>query len=203
MVMNDAKTLIFGGHFYPYSITMWLCVSGYNLYVFLQNGYNCIYLMYGIVYASSLWSFTEYVFHRLVLHHVFYKHHKKHHVSPNKLAVINAPLSIVILIYCLYYYVLIKYINSSLMTSCCIFFPLNYVSFEIVHMLSHCYSGTNAIMINAKQYHILHHANDDVNYSFVTPFWDWVFGTLSPKYKMGCIELLLGFVPFYSFYIHK
>ena len=39
--------------------------------------------------------------------------------------------------------------------------------------------------------------------AYHTPFWDYLFGTLSPKYEVSFTELLFGFIPFYSFFIHK
>ena len=84
-----------------------------------------------------------------------------------------------------------------------IFLPLYYLSFEITHLLSHSYKRQNNIMLNAKYYHKLHHMEENTNYSFVMPFWDYLFGTLSPNYKISFRELLFGFIPFYSFYIHK
>ena len=83
------------------------------------------------------------------------------------------------------------------------FIGLNYMSFEITHLLSHSYKGTNNIVVNAKHYHKLHHIDENVNYSFITPFWDYMFGTLSSKYTVSFTELLFGFIPFYSFFIHK
>lgn len=41
--------LLFGGHFYPYHITLWLCVSGYNFYMSILNGYAVVdYVCYGM-----------------------------------------------------------------------------------------------------------------------------------------------------------
>ena len=81
--------------------------------------------------------------------------------------------------------------------------PLYYISFEITHSLSHSYTGSNNIILNAKYFHKLHHIDENTNYGFLTPFWDYMFGTLSSKYTVGFTELFFGFIPFYSFFIHK
>ena len=195
--------LLFGGHFYPYHITLWLCVSGYNLYRFIQNEYSYVDLFYGFLLASSIWSLLEYLFHRFLLHNILYTHHKKHHAYPNKLSIINTPMSAVVFILVLSYYILRLLAKPSIFVSIFIFASLNYLSFETTHLLSHSYNGSNNIILNAKHYHKLHHINENVNYSFVTPFWDYLFGTLSSKYDVGFTELLFGFIPFYSFFIHK
>ncbi len=93
--------------------------------------------------------------------------------------------------------------NRQIMASAEIFIPILFLEFEVVHLLSHTYNGSNNIILNAKYYHKLHHINDNTNYSFITPFWDYMFGTISPQYTVSFTELLLGFIPFYSFFIHK
>jgi sterol desaturase/sphingolipid hydroxylase (fatty acid hydroxylase superfamily) len=82
--------------------------------------------------------------------------------------------------------------------------PLNlaFLAFEYIHLLSHSYIGNNAIILNAKNYHKQHHYSANTNYSFVTPFWDYWFNTLNSDYSASTAELLLGFLPFYSFMVH-
>ena len=101
------------------------------------------------------------------------------------------------------YMVIHLYTYQKTETISLIFGPLYYISFEITHSFSHSYNGSNNIILNAKHFHKLHHIDENTNYSFLTPFWDYMFGTLSPKYKVCFTELLLGFIPFYSFFIHK
>ena len=200
---SKLNKLLFGGHFYPYNSTLWGSVSIYNLYYFIKNNNSYISLFYGFLLSAVLWSFTEYMFHRYLLHKFLYIHHKKHHVYPNKLSIINTPMTMVTLNWIVYFFILKVFINEEIIKSYYIFFPLNYLSFEITHLLSHKYRGKNKIILNAKYYHKLHHIDENVNYSFITPFWDYFLGTLSPKYNVNIIELLFGFIPFYSFLIHK
>lgn len=200
---STMNKLLFGGHFFPYHITLWLSVSVYNLYTFFQYKYSIANFLYGFVFASTISSFTEYMFHRFLLHRILYAHHKKHHVYPNKMSIINTPMSMVILTWVFYYFVLNLFINEQIIKSYYIFMTLHYLSFEITHLLSHSYKGANTIILNAKYYHKLHHIDETVNFSFITPFWDYVFGTLSPKYKVSFEELVFGFIPYYSFCLRK
>ena len=195
--------ILFGGHFYPYHIGLWITVSAYNLYSFIVNHYSPYYFATGFIFASTIWSFTEYAFHRFILHKFFGKHHNKHHDYPNKLSIIHTPMSLVVLNWFVYYFLLQQIQHPEQMTSYCIFFPLNYLAFEYIHLLSHSYVGKNKVILNAKQYHKLHHLTPNTNYSFVTPFWDYFFRTLSPNYKIQKEEILFGFIPFYSFLFHK
>ena len=158
-------------------------------------------MLYGFLFASSSWSFTEYIFHRFLLHIILYRHHKKHHIYPNKLSIINTPMTMVIINCIFYFYIFKLFVNPPIIMSYYIFIGFNYLSFEIIHMLSHRYKGDSNIILNAKYYHKLHHIDENVNYSFVTLFWDYMFGTLSSKYTVSFTELLFGFIPFYSFFI--
>lgn len=200
---SKLNKLVFGGHFYPYHLTFWLCVSSYNLYYFIQNGYSYVDLFYGFLLGSSTWGIGEYTFHRFLLHNILYIHHKKHHIYPTKLSIIHTPMLFTIFYYVILASILKNIVNIEIFNSINIFAPLNYLSFEFTHLFSHTYTGSNYIILNAKQYHKLHHIDNRVNYNFVTPFWDWLFGTLSPKYIPSFTELLFGFIPFYSFCIHK
>ena len=196
-IMNK---LLFGGHFYPYHLTFWILYTIYAIYTYIFM-YNTMEILFGFCFISSLWSFTEYMFHRYLLHNIFYKQHKKHHIFPNKLSIINTPMSIVLLNTLLY--ICLFYNFKYCLHMFQMFIGLNYLSFEIIHLLSHSYKGSNKIILNAKHYHKLHHIDENVNYSFITPFWDYIFGTLSSNYTVSFTELLFGFIPFYSFFIHK
>ena len=197
---SHLNKLLFGGHFYPYHIIFWLCVSGYNLYSFIHNEYSYLELLYGFLFASFIWGLGEYSIHRYLLHIFFKSHHNKHHEYPNKLSIIHTPIILVIL-KVLFHLTYLRYILN--VNALMVYIPLYYLSFESTHLVSHKYKGSNNIILNAKYYHKLHHVTPNENYSFVTPFWDYMFGTLSPKYNVSFTELLFGFIPFYSFVIHK
>jgi uncharacterized membrane protein YGL010W len=192
--------LIYGGHFYPYHVSFWIMYTVYNNYMYI-NLYNKTELFLGFFVISTLWCFTEYMFHRFLLHNILYLHHKKHHTYPNKLSIINTPMSVVLL--CTFLYICFFYKFEYYLHMFNMFIGINYLLFEITHLLSHSYKGENKIIRNAKYYHKLHHTDVKVNFSFVTPFWDYIFGTLSSQYNIGFTELLFGFIPFYSFFIHE
>ena len=199
---SNLNKLLFGGHFYPYHITFWLSISCYNLYLFILNEYSYVDLFCAFILSSFIYSLIDYFFH-MSLHKLFYTHHKKHHIYPNKLSIIHNSMLVVILSMSILSGILsymLSIINYRFVMFIC---PLYYLLFEITHLLSHSYKGSNNIIQNAKYYHKLHHIDENMNYSFITPFWDYMFGTLSSKYKVSFIELLFGFIPFYSFFIHK
>lgn len=203
---TSINKFLFGGHFYPYHVTLWFAVSFYNLYFYiyniLYNNYKCIDLFIGFIFSGFIASITEYLFHRFLLHHFFYKHHSKHHDLPNKISIIHTPMGLVVFNWIVYYYIFSNILNKELVDAYYIFFPLYYLSFEFAHLLSHTYTGSNKFIRNIRYYHKLHHNNKNINYSFITPFWDCLFGTLSPDYNITFIELLFGYIPFYSFMCH-
>ena len=200
---SNFNKLIFGGHFYPYNISLWISVSIYNLYYFIQHGYNLYELgLYGLI-VLIICGLNEYIFHRYILHKIFYKHHNKHHIYPNKLSIINTPMSLITILIFITYILIDILTNKKIVTISLCVGPIYYVLFEFTHLFSHTYRGSNKIILNVKQYHKLHHIYENNNYGFTTIFWDWLFGTLSPKYIPSFTELLFGFIPFYSFCIHK
>ena len=197
---SNMNKLLFGGHFFPYHFTLWSSISLYNIYSYFQSGSSSLDMVYGFFYSSFIWGYCEYSIHRYLLHRYFYKHHKKHHTYPNKLSIMHIPMILVVSKGICHFYYLNYIVNLNLLL---IFLPLYYLSFEITHLLSHSYRGQNKIMLNAKYFHKLHHIDDSTNFCFLMPFWDYIFGTLSPKYKVSFTELLFGFIPFYSFFVHK
>lgn len=199
---SNLSKFLFGSHFYPYHVGLWTFVSGYYINVFLKNHYSFASLLIGFLFSSTVWTFTEYAFHRYLLHEFFYHHHKKHHDFPNKKSIIHTPMFLVIANWFLYMSLFQRVLSYPVQISYYIFFPLNFLAFEYIHLLSHSYTGNNPIILNAKKYHRQHHYTANTNYSFVTPFWDYWFKTLNSEYSVSNAELALGFLPFYSFMIH-
>jgi len=199
---SNLSKFVFGSHFYPYHVGLWIFVSGYYTNVFFIKQFSFVDLFMGFLFSSTVWTFTEYMFHRFLLHEFFYHHHKKHHDFPNKKSIIHTPMFLVIANWFLYMSVFQHILSYPVQISYYIFFPLNFLAFEYIHLLSHSYTGNNAIILNAKNYHKQHHYTANTNYSFVTSFWDYWFNTLNSDYSVSTPELLLGFLPFYSFMVH-
>jgi len=198
---SKLNKLLFGSHFYPYHITLWLSVSSYNLYYFVQNEASTSRdFVFGFFFSSFITGIAEYSIHRIFLHKYLYKHHKKHHTYPNRLSIIHTPMLLVVCNFIFHFFYLHFFVNVNVLL---IFIPLYYLSFEMTHLISHSYKGQYNVMLNAKYYHKLHHIDETTNYGFITPYWDYFFGTLSSKYKISFTELLFGFIPFYSFIVHK
>jgi sterol desaturase/sphingolipid hydroxylase (fatty acid hydroxylase superfamily) len=191
--------LLFGGHFYPYNFTLFAAGSSYHAYEFVRLDFNRTDLCGGFLIAGTMFTLVEYVFHRVVLHTMAYKHHEKHHVFPHKLSLLHIPMSMVVLAHGVSYYLAAQCTSLPILTSIEIFEPLFYLAFEVTHEVSHTKSGYNAIVDNAKTYHKLHHVHASTNYGFTTSFWDYVFGTLSPGVHVSFRELAFGFIPFWSF----
>lgn len=202
-VSSNMIKLIFGGHFYPYHVGLWTSVSMYYSYIHMYNNYSMLNLLYGFLFASTIWTFTEYMFHRYLLHNFFYIHHKKHHDFPNRQSIINTPMVLVVLNWFVYLTIFKYILSTPLQVSYYIFFPLNYLAFEYTHLLTHRYTGNNNIILNAKNFHRQHHFTPNTNYSFVTPFWDFLLGTINSEYSISYSELIFGFLPFYSFMLHS
>ena len=193
---------IFGGHFFPYNLSLWLSVSLRNLYLCVKFGITFKNTLYGFLLASIIWSLSEYLFHGIFLHKLFYKFHEKHHIYPTKISTITNPMILVIITWIFYYNLLKIFVNTQILYVYGIFFPLYYLLIEFAHLYSHKYNGNNYIIQNIKEYHKLHHSNkQNENFCFTSPFWDYLFGSMNESYTITFIELLFGFIPLYSFTI--
>ena len=198
------KHILFGSHFHL-QIKLWATVSFYHFCEFCKMHPEnfAVKLIAGCITAFSIGSFAEYVFHRWVLHAYFQKHHNRHHALPNKMSIIHTPAVLMVSFIGVWYGGLYVSIHRETLALMFIFGPLYYLIFEWTHYLSHIYRGRNHIIMNVKLYHKIHHIDPNTNYSFTTPLWDYLFGTLSPKYQqMEWMDLVLGIIPFWTFAIH-
>ena len=199
---SPVQKWLFGSYFKLHVIG-WVAVSTYSLLDFVaRTSHPLRPLVEGFFVASTLWTLTEYAFHRWLLHGVAHAHHHKHHQYPNKRSLIHTPMSLVVANGLLYRFVLPWVVSRTLLDALVVFFPLLYLSFEATHYMTHSYTGDISVLVNTRQYHKLHHQAPMTNYSFLTPLWDWLCGTLHPAYPVTAWELWLGMLPFYSFAMH-
>lgn len=197
-VSSYLTRLLFGSHFIPFHVLLWIAVIYYNILIVFENNYNYMDTLNGFILSSFIYSFIDYGFH-LFLHKVFYTHHKKHHDYPNKLSIIHNSMSVVVVLMYIMYNLLYCVIGSKSVCYLCIFGPMYYLLFEYVHLLSHTYTGKNRMLNNMKYFHKLHHIDSDTNYGFLTPFWDYMLNTLNSKYKINVIDIVFGFIPLLTF----
>ena len=130
------------------------------------------------VYTPVLWTFQEYITHRFLLHHLFYKIHNKHHINTQDKSKLFIPIiftQIFALINFIIYYNIFNFncalVNLSSNIYC-------YLLFEYTHWFSH-FSKENKynILINLKHYHRIHHNKNNINYGFTSASWDIIFNT--------------------------
>jgi sterol desaturase/sphingolipid hydroxylase (fatty acid hydroxylase superfamily) len=155
------------------------------LYTFLYAGE--VSLAPWLVMAAAgvaLWTLTEYLMHRLVLHNVAYfkSLHDAHHDNPK--ALIDTPIwaSLTILIV-----VVLTPSYWALGPGAGLGFTfgmtLGYVVYSVTHHAMHFWSFPhNSYLYRCKHRHALHHYSQiEGNFGVTTPFWDYVFGTALPE----------------------
>lgn len=133
--------------------------------------------------GCAVWTLTEYIIHRVVLHHVFYIRdmHDQHHRSPMEL--IDTPLwislSFMIVGVFLPPWFLFGFGIASGFT---VGMTLGYLTYgSMHHAMHHWRIRHGTYLYRAKRRHALHHAShDEGNYGVSSPFWDYVFGTVLP-----------------------
>ena len=134
------------------------------------------------VAGLALWTFMEYVLHRVVLHRMpyFSPMHELHHTSP--VAYIGTPtlLSVSVLLGCIlaptWYFsdlVVATGLTSGVM--------VGYVYYGLIHHIMHHFrnSPTHPYLNGLRAVHMRHHYSPQPgNFGVTTTFWDHVFGTV-------------------------
>lgn len=164
---------------------------------------------------------------------LYYKVHGRHHKFPNQYERVVLPLAHqwgLVAILFTYWYCVIFALELSLPSSFLPFTPsyrfqnacvlgsgimFGYSFYEIAHLYSHGYPLLKwcSFLESAKWFHIYHHNQvASKNYGFVSPVWDWCFGTIcteeelnpfiKPKFGWNFLGVLAALplpIPFYHF----
>lgn len=154
------------------------------------------YILLGVIFGVSLWTFAEYTLHRFLFHHrprtprqerIFFLFHGVHHAQPQVKTrlVMPFPVSIPLaaVFYALFYLVMTVLIKapqwvSPLMAG----FVMGYLSYDLVHYSTHHLSVPSSYGKFLKRHHMQHHYKDaSTRFGVSSPIWDWVFGTMGAK----------------------
>ena len=151
-----------------------MCVFEFQMSVVNWFGLTCA--------GTVLYTFLEYIFHRVVLHSYLPKIHGNHHRQPRNLRIIATPILpvqlydfFVVLGIMLVLGQPIAYgINCGIALGQCIM--------DVVHIVFHS-KMRPWYLESARSYHTVHHFKDDnVAHGLTCAFWDMVFGTLPPDW---------------------
>ena len=139
--------------------------------------------MFIFLISSLTYGFLEYGIHRF-LHLTKEKRHTTHHIQlKNSNDFISSFYKSFVLLGCI-----LPFINKFMF-----FLWVQYVFYEFTHDLIHHLDKKfwNRQIIH---YHMFHHYYKDwnVNYGVTTPFWDYMFGTMS-KYHKYKVNFLIYF----------
>jgi len=134
--------------------------------------------------GSIFYTFSEYWFHRVILHYILHGAHNNHHRRPTMLRIIATPIIPLTAVDCLAVLLVIlicgkKYaygINCGIATG--------QILMDVTHVLFH--SKYRPWFLEAgRSYHNYHHyRSDDEAHGLTTPFWDMLFGTLPKHWKI-------------------
>jgi sterol desaturase/sphingolipid hydroxylase (fatty acid hydroxylase superfamily) len=132
-----------------------------------------------LLIGVGLWTFIEYLMHRLVYHQVpvFKKYHEVHHADPQ--AYVGAPpivgTSVVFLVSFMPPLAISPIAANGLSAGMLV----GYTAYMLVHHACHFWQPTPAsYLYRLRHRHAVHHYRDDSgNFGVTTAFWDRVFGT--------------------------
>lgn len=150
------------------------------------------YRMFSFLAGWFIWTFTEYLFNRCLLHvdksgfpliSMINRHHMRHHAEPENLRY-SFPHPLVILIPTATLFLLTQVTLGTSSFS----LPAGYLFgcwvFCLLHALQHhCSSPSSGFLKYLWQNHFLHHHRyPDKGFGVSTPAWDRLFGTLPPRH---------------------
>lgn len=177
---------------FPCSV-LWIFVSAFHLVRVHHSMNTGSLVLYGLG-NGVVWTFNEYLIHRLVLHRLMYSmYHKIHHVYWNQ-AMFSQQWFIFAAMFA-YYRAFLYCFGEVITRKMFVFVPLYYVMFEWVHFVSHEARERRPVFVWIKYYHRLHHLDETRNYGITTPLWDWVFGTLHPDVGFSLRDIPTSLVP--------
>lgn len=137
------------------------------------------FMLFGIGYMT--WTFTEYYFHRFLMHNAnseIYKIHMHHHKHPADIKVTGFQ-RIIFLITGLPLIILSIYLDNYF--TCFVGMYIGFVVYSYLHVILHHRYG-KYILPNVQIAHIHHHGKyPETGYSFSTILWDYMFDTMAPK----------------------
>ena len=154
-----------------------------NLFLCIIEVCTCIYIsLYrnqltftNLCIGNMLWYITEYFYHRFLQHGRLYFTHKNHHIYPMKLKFIHLSFIITQGLCPMLIYLFFNRLAIFAM------FLLNGILFEFCHLFSHFKLDTTIKrqFKTAKEYHKMHHLDENVNFGFLSPSYDYIFNTLA------------------------
>lgn len=182
-------TFLYG---FPYSV-LWILVSLIHFMRVYERMNASSLVLYGFG-NGIVWTFNEYWIHRLVLHQFMYSiYHKIHHAYWSQ--ALFSPQWFIGSSMAMYYGGFWVLFGADITKKTFIFVPLYYVLFEWIHFTSHDARERRSWLLWVKQYHRLHHLDEETNYGITTPLWDWVFGTLHSDVGFSWKEIPVALVP--------
>ncbi|EOD11611.1 hypothetical protein EMIHUDRAFT_465032 [Emiliania huxleyi CCMP1516] len=160
-------------------------------------------LSYGYTYCGC-WSLIEYVYHRALQHHVLRPTHWTHHRRPHDHKHLRSPAGMIQLYggaLCLLVYAVHAALGVSRYPPFYPWLAFCYLAFEFAHETAHK-ADPPAWLGACRDFHVQHHKTPWLNYGFVSPMCDHVFGTAHGDFAAPWASILaFGPIPFLSFFL--
>ncbi len=148
-----------------------------------------------VFFSGLLYGFIEYSLHRFA--HIYNnKRHYNHHIILKYTNDYYRFVKKAVQMFLLFSPLIYSFITFRLLY-------IQYLLYDFTHVLIHRnISNKNVLFIDFVRYHNVHHYIQqwNKNYGVLTPFWDYVFGTMSGSYRSRTTPLIyLTCMPYFSF----
>jgi sterol desaturase/sphingolipid hydroxylase (fatty acid hydroxylase superfamily) len=189
--MFESNFMEFFSHVHPVTpLVIYIPVIIYMLYLALVDRGLSIGVTAGMFFLGAfLWTFIEYFLHRFVFHYkpssvwgqrIHFIAHGVHHDYPNDGTRLVMPPSLSLPLAFLFYYVFYLVFGSQLTPGVFAGMVFGYLCYDMLHYATHHFSMKTQPWLFLKQYHLRHHYKDeDTGYGVSSPFWDYIFRTVS------------------------
>lgn len=173
------------------------------LYIYIPVIIYFLYLSFTNIFLTPLtiialfafgifvWTLIEYILHRFVFHYepktefgkrVHFIFHGVHHDYPrdSKRLVMVPTVSIPLAIF--FYFLSLLTFGEFYSKPFFAGLVLGYLIYDMMHYALHHFAFKNKLFLELKKHHMRHHYSEpDKAFGVSSPFWDFIFGTISDK----------------------
>ncbi|OUR96957.1 fatty acid hydroxylase [Halobacteriovorax marinus] len=156
------------------------------------HGLSLVQMITWYAIGLLVWTFTEYILHRVVFHFpgksylakkFVFLFHGLHHDDPDDPTRLVMPPVPAILIMLLLYKMFALMVPAQFIEVFMSSFIIGYLLYDYIHYATHHFKMTNRVGKYLKKFHLQHHyRHEKAKYGVSSPLWDIILGTMTgPK----------------------
>jgi sterol desaturase/sphingolipid hydroxylase (fatty acid hydroxylase superfamily) len=177
-------------------LIMWAPAAIYLGYAgILNNNLSLLQTLSWYAIGLFVWTFTEYILHRVVFHfpgksklskQFVYLFHGLHHDDPDDPTRLVMPPVPAILIMALLYFLFGLIVPANFLEVFMSSFIIGYLCYDYIHYATHHFPMKSTVGRYLKKFHLQHHfRHEKAKYGVSSPLWDLILGTMEGPKEEG------------------